>query len=103
LAVTGITPPPGLRVKDQRRRRFAVPRIGLSLYKRGMPAYRFYGLTASAPEEMTVGLFYSDGAAMTWGFSRAGASGVEVWQGARFVGRLHGPDAGDRQEPGADS
>ncbi|WP_271065397.1 hypothetical protein [Caulobacter sp. NIBR1757] len=28
---------------------------------------------------------------MTWGFKRVGPTGIEVWQGSRFVGRLHGP------------
>ena len=69
-----------------------------------MPAYRFYDLTPSEPEEVARAAFFSDGAAMTWGFSRAGPAGVEVWEGARFVGRLHGPHADDAvSRTGADS
>ena len=56
-----------------------------------MPAYRFYDLTPPDPEEVARAAFFSDGAAMTWGLRRAGPGGVEVWQGARFVGRLHAP------------
>lgn len=55
-----------------------------------MPAYRFYDLTPPDPEEIWQCAFYSDGAAMAWGFRRAGPGGIEVWQGERFVGRLHG-------------
>ncbi|MDO9337335.1 MAG: hypothetical protein Q7T61_13110 [Caulobacter sp.] len=57
-----------------------------------MPAYRFYDLTPTEPQEMSRGVFFSDGAAMTWGFRLAGPGGIEVWQGERFVGRLHGAD-----------
>lgn len=72
-----------------------------------MPAYRFYDLTTPDPEEMSRGAFYSDRAAVTWAMQRAGPGGVEVWQGARFVGRLHGAggaaggDEADGAEPSA--
>ncbi|WGM39760.1 hypothetical protein AMEJIAPC_02687 [Caulobacter sp. NIBR1757] len=56
-----------------------------------MPAYRFYTLSPSGLEQAAVAVFFSDGAAMTWGFKRVGPTGIEVWQGSRFVGRLHGP------------
>jgi hypothetical protein len=66
-----------------------------------VPAYRFYDLTPPDPEQMSQGAFFSDGAAMTWAFRQAGPGGVEVWQGGRFVGRLHGPDARSSvEEPG---
>ena len=58
-----------------------------------MPAYRFYTLNPSGLEQATFAVFFSDGAAMKWGFQRAGAAGIEVWQGSRFVGRLHGPNS----------
>ncbi|HYE47413.1 MAG TPA: hypothetical protein VEA44_16735 [Caulobacter sp.] len=67
-----------------------------------MPAYRFYDLTPPEPEAMSQGVFFSDAAAMTWGFRRAGPGGIEVWQGDRFVGRLHGADslaAGEGLDP----
>ena len=54
-----------------------------------MPGYRFYCLPRSTderPDELT---FFDDGAAMVWGLRRAGVVGVEVWEGGRFVGRLH--------------
>ncbi len=57
-----------------------------------MPAYRFYNLTLADPEEAINAAFFSDGAAMTWAFRRAGPGGIEVWQETRFVGRLHGAD-----------
>lgn len=71
-----------------------------------MPAYRFYDLTPPEPEEMSRGAFFSDGAAVSWAIRRAGPGGVEVWQGARFVGRLHGAnsaagDEADGAEPAA--
>lgn len=70
-----------------------------------MPAYRFYDLTPADPQEMGRAAFFSDGAAVTWAMRRAGPGGVEVWQGSRFVGRLHGANstaadpAEDRQAP----
>lgn len=66
-----------------------------------MPAYRFYDLTPPEPEEIGHEAFFSDGAAMAWGFRRAGPGGIEVWQGERFVGRLHGADAQAAGPPAA--
>lgn len=65
----------------------------------GVPAYRFYSLSPSGLEQATVAVFFSDGAAMKWGFRRAGVDGIEVWQGSRFVGRLHGPDSFSPEDP----
>lgn len=59
----------------------------------GVPAYRFYTLNPSGLEQATVAVFFSDGAAMKWGYRRAGPAGIEVWQGSRFVGSLHGANS----------
>ena len=53
-----------------------------------MPAYRFYTLSR-ADDPPTERTFYNDRVAMSWAFKTAGAEGVEIWQGSRFVGRLH--------------
>lgn len=60
----------------------------LAAYLSAMPAYRFYTLSRAdePPVERT---FYNDRVAMSWAFKAAGADGVEIWQGTRFVGRLH--------------
>jgi hypothetical protein len=58
-------------------------------YEAGVPAYRFYTLPrdhAAAPREAT---FFDDRTALLWGFRSAGLTGVEVWEGSRFVGRIH--------------
>lgn len=54
-----------------------------------MPAYRFHALprTDEHPEERQ---FFNDAAAMAWALRTAGPEGVEIWEDARFVGRLHG-------------
>lgn len=54
-----------------------------------MPAYRFYKLPLDDEGAATTELFHSDGAAMTWGLRLGSPAGTEVWQEARFVGRLH--------------
>ena len=59
-------------------------------YKTGVPAYQFYSLPrteASAPMEQA---FYNDRVALSWGLRSGGENGVEVWQGSRFIGRVHG-------------
>lgn len=63
-----------------------------------MPVYRFYSLHSGdeAPLERT---FYNDKVAMSWAFRMTDAGGVEVWQGSRFVARLH---AGAPAEPATD-
>lgn len=61
----------------------------LFAYGLGVPAYRFYNLPrdpAATPLEVT---FFDDRAALLWGFRGAGKSGMEVWEGSRFVGRIH--------------
>jgi hypothetical protein len=67
-----------------------------------MPSYRFYDLTPADPEEMARGAFFSDGAAVTWAMRRAGPGGIEVWQGARFVGRLHAANLPAAREDAAE-
>ncbi len=53
-----------------------------------MPVYRFYALSCvdEAPIQST---FFNDQVAMGWAFRMTDAGGVEVWQGSRFVARLH--------------
>ncbi len=60
-----------------------------------MPTYRFYALSSGGepPVERT---FFNDKVAMSWAFRMTDAGGVEVWQGSRFVARLH---AGAPRDP----
>lgn len=64
-----------------------------------MPAYRFFVLPSGheAPIERT---FFNDQVALGWAFRMTDAAGVEVWQGSRFVARLH---AGALRAPTADT
>lgn len=58
-----------------------------------MPAYRFYKLPLDDQGVVTTEYFHSDGAAMMWGLRLGSPAGTEVWQEARFVGRLHAASA----------
>lgn len=60
-----------------------------------MPLYRFYRLPRSDRDQPVERTFYKDSVAMRWAFRQADADGVEVWQGVRFVARLHGGAAPD--------
>jgi hypothetical protein len=53
-----------------------------------MPSYRFFGLhlAGDAPTERK---FFNDQVAMGWALRMTDAGGVEVWEGSRFVARLH--------------
>jgi hypothetical protein len=55
-----------------------------------MPAYRFYTLPRGHGDSPIEQAFYADRVAMSWAFRRAEAAGIEIWEGSRFVGRLHG-------------
>ncbi|WP_091737598.1 hypothetical protein [Phenylobacterium immobile] len=64
-----------------------------------MPAYRFYTLPrdpAAAPLEA---MFFDDRTALLWGFRTAGQAGMEIWEGSRFVGRLHGGQIAEQGGP----
>lgn len=63
-------------------------------YLATMPVYRFYPLTDESQTRPIETTFFNDRAATSWAFGRAGSAGIEVWQGARFVARLHGTDHG---------
>lgn len=56
-----------------------------------MPAYQFHRLSlAGGDPAPLVEMFYADDAAMRWVMDRV-TDGCDVWQGQRFVGRVHGP------------
>jgi hypothetical protein len=57
-----------------------------------MPTYRFYPLDTFGKicGPYSAEVCDDDSAALAWAHELGGASGVEVWQGARLVGRLHG-------------
>jgi len=53
-----------------------------------MPLYRFHAL-ASGDDAPIERVFFSDQVALRWAFRTTDAGGVDVWQGSRFVARLH--------------
>lgn len=63
-----------------------------------MPAYRFFSLPRTDASEVTEQVFYSDSVAMLWALRSSGETGAEIWEGSRFVGRIH---AGAANSPNA--
>jgi hypothetical protein len=56
-----------------------------------MPAYQLYPLQHGERLEPRQMLFYDDRAALRRAIGPQFQEGCEVWQGGRFVGRVHGP------------
>ena len=65
-----------------------------------MPAYQFYRLARGGTHsEVTSLVLFDDRAAVRWAVSDAFPHGCDVWQGPRFVGRMHRARPDKRDEP----
>ena len=57
-----------------------------------MPAYHLHRLSEPGGDPSpTLLIVYCDEAAMRWAIGAAFPGGCDVWQGHRYVGRVHGP------------
>lgn len=57
-----------------------------------MPAYHLHRLSHPGGDPSpAVEIFHSDAAAMRWAIGASFSGGCDVWQGHRYVGRVHGP------------
>lgn len=55
-----------------------------------MPAYQLHRLAyAGGDPEPAIEVFFNDEAAMRCAMGERFAGGCDVWQGARYVGRVH--------------
>ena len=68
-----------------------------------MPAYQLHRLTHPAGDpEPIIAVFFADAAAMRFAMGSRFPEGCDVWEGARFVGRVHRPTQ-DRRADGDDA
>lgn len=68
-----------------------------------MPAYHFHRLSFPGGDPAPrVEVFYADDAAMRWVIGGAMSGGCDVWQGQRYVGRVHGPQAAQTESAPTD-
>ena len=76
-----------------------------------MPSYQLHRLSQPGGDpDPATRAFFDDATAMRFAMSADFSQGCDVWQGTRYVGRVHGPAAGeasaqvtlaDRAEEGA--